>query len=62
MERIQAVISLDDGRWFHDYITVDEGQVFEDAVENYMKQYEQARDGLGIIRKLLPGIIHISAM
>lgn len=62
MERIQSMVCFDNGKWLNDYVTVDEGQTFEEAVECYMKQYEQARDGLRIVQLLLPGIIHISAM
>ena len=64
MKRHQVIVSLSDGKWISDYITVKEGQTDQQAFDEYMKQYEHIRTQceLDIIKKLLPSITHISKM
>ena len=62
MTRIQIMISFDDGKWMSDFIKVKDGQTQKEALDAYMTQYEQVRNGMEIVSKLLPGIIHISVI
>ena len=64
MKRYQVIVSLADGKWIIDYVTVKEGQTDQQAFDEYMNQYEHVRTqcGLDIIKKLLPSITHISKM
>ncbi len=62
MTRIQIMISFDNGKWMSDFIEVNNGQTQKEALDAYMTQYEQVRNGMEIVSKLLPSIIHISIM
>ena len=62
MTRIQIMVCFANGKWMSDFITVNDGQTQKEALDAYMKQYEQVRNGMEIVSKLLPGIIHISVM
>jgi hypothetical protein len=62
MAKTQIMISFDNGKWMCDFITVDKDHTQKEAIEAYMKQYEQVRNNMEIVSKLLPSIIHISIM
>lgn len=62
MAKTQIIISFDNGKWMCDFITVDEYQTQKEAIDAYMKQYEQVRGSMEIVSKLLSSIIHISVM
>lgn len=62
MPRTQIMICFDGGKWMCDFIKVKEGQTQQQSIDAYIKQYEQAHNGMEIISKLLPSIIHISVM
>ena len=60
--KIQIMVCFDNGKWMSDFITVDDGQTQQQAIDAYMKQYEQVCASMEIASKLLPSIIHISVM
>ena len=62
MTRIQIMVCFDNGKWLSDFIEAEEGQTQKEALDAYMKQYEQVRTSMEIASKLLPSIIHISVM
>lgn len=62
MEKIQIMVNFDNGKWMCDFITMDVNQTAKEAIDAYMAQYEQIRNGMEIISKLLPSIIHISTI
>ena len=60
--KIQIMVCFDGGKWMSDFIEAEEEQTQKEALDAYMKQYEQVRSGMEIVSKLLPSIIHISVM
>lgn len=56
------MINFDNGKWISDFIEVNNGQTQKESIDSYMTQYEQVRNGMEIVSKLLPSIIHISVM
>ena len=62
MEKIQIMVCYNNGKWMSDFITVDEYHTQKEAVDAYMKQYEQVWGSMEIVSKLLPSIINISVM
>ena len=64
MKRFQVIVSLSDGKWLSDYLTVKEEQTDQQAFDEYMRQYEHIRSqcGLDIVKKLLPAITHVCKM
>lgn len=60
--RIQIMVCFDDGKWLCDYINILNGQTRKEALDAYMKQYQQVGQSMDIVGTLLPGIIHMSVM
>ena len=62
MTKQQIMISFDNGKWLCDFIEVNNEKTQNEVFDDYMKQYEQTQNSMEIVSKLLPSIIHISAM
>ncbi len=62
MTKKQIIICFSDGRYLFDFITVNEGNTEQEALDAYMTQYEHIQNSMEIVKNLLPSIIHISFM
>lgn len=62
MEKTQIMVCYNNGKWMSDFIEVNNGQTQQEAIDAYMKQYEQVWGSMEIVSKLLPSIINISVM
>ncbi len=62
MSKQQIMICFDNGKWICDFIEVKDEITHKEVIDKYMKQYEQTQNGMEIVSKLLPAIIHISFM
>ena len=60
--RRQIIICFSDGKWMCDFITVNEYQTQQEAIDEYVNKYEQVQGSMEIVSSLLPSIIHISFM
>ena len=62
MGKKQIIICFNNGKWMCDFITVDDEQTQQEAIDAYMERYKQAQKSMEIVSNLLPSIINISVM